>query len=475
MVIDMQEERLDSIEALEQFLAGTAGVSPRLPGGEAARQAHVQRVLGRFGYAALSRRHKGVVVRYLQHTSGYSRQHLVRLIGRFVAHTPLGQRRAPVAGFYRRYTEADVLLVAHTDALHDTPSGPAAKRLFERAWQLYGDARYERLAAISVAHLYNLRATARYQGARVNWQGTRATKTVAIGVRRAPRPEGRAGFIRIDSVHQGDRDGAKGVYHINAVDCVTQWEVVASCERISEAYLLPVLTELLAAFPFTILGVHADNGSEYVNHRVARLLGKLNAELTRSRPRHSNDNALVETKNGAVVRKFLGYSHIPQRFAAPVNAFCRDYLNPYLNLHRPVPVRPGARRCQGQGPQALPAAPRTDSAREARQSEPGVPQPAPRPHLASPAGTGARPERQCGRRAATQGPRGVVRIHQPTAHPSRRLTPVHEPVQMCTARLTPGSRLNAHAFPWIAAGQRWRVAHRLPTGRRLYTSTPAPN
>jgi transposase InsO family protein len=335
MVIDMQEERLDSIEALEQFLAGTAGVSPRLPGGEAARQAHVQRVLGRFGYAALSRRHKGVVVRYLQHTSGYSRQHLVRLIGRFVAHTPLGQRRAPVAGFYRRYTEADVLLVAHTDALHDTPSGPAAKRLFERAWQLYGDARYERLAAISVAHLYNLRATARYQGARVNWQGTRATKTVAIGVRRAPRPPGRAGFIRIDSVHQGDRDGAKGVYHINAVDCVTQWEVVASCERISEAYLLPVLTELLAAFPFTILGVHADNGSEYVNHRVARLLGKLNAELTRSRPRHSNDNALVETKNGAVVRKFLGYSHIPQRFAAPVNAFCRDYLNPYLNLHRP--------------------------------------------------------------------------------------------------------------------------------------------
>jgi len=335
MVIDMQEERLDSIEALEQFLVGTAGVAPRVPGGEAARQAHVQRVLGRFGYAGLPRRHKGVVVRYLQHTSGYSRQHLVRLIGRFAVHAPLGQRRAPVAGFYRRYTEADVLLMAHTDALHDTPSGPAAKRLFERAWQLYGDGRYERLAAISVAHLYNLRATARYQGARVNWQGTRAGKAVSIGVRRAPRPEGRAGFIRIDSVHQGDRDGAKGVYHINAVDCVTQWEVVASCEKISEAYLLPVLGELLEAFPFTILGVHADNGSEYINHRVARLLAKLNAELTKSRPRHSNDNALAETKNGAVVRKFLGYSHIPQRFAAAVNAFCRQALNPYLNLHRP--------------------------------------------------------------------------------------------------------------------------------------------
>ena len=331
----MQEERLESIEALEEFLAATAGLSPRVPGGESARQAHVQRVLGRLGYARLSRRHKGVVVRYLQHTSGYSRQHLVRLIGRFVSHAPLGQRHAPVAGFARRYTEADVRLLAHTDALHDTPSGLAARRLFERAWRLYGDARYERLATISVSHLYNLRASARYRQARGHWQGTRAGRAVAIGVRRAPRPEGRAGFIRIDSVHQGDQDGAKGVYHINAVDCVTQWEVVASCEKISEAYLLPVLAEMLATFPFTILGVHADNGSEYINRRVAALLDKLNAELTKSRPRQANDNALVEAKNGAVVRKFLGYSHIPQRFAAQVNAFCRDYLNPYLNLHRP--------------------------------------------------------------------------------------------------------------------------------------------
>lgn len=331
----MQEERLDSIERLEQFLEGTAGVSPRVTGGESERQAHVRRVLKRFGYKTLSRRDKGVVVRYLQHTSGYSRQHLVRLIGRFVSNAPLGQRKAPVAGFYRRYTEADVILLAQTDTLHDTPSGLAAKRLFQRAWQIYGDARYERLAGISVAHLYNLRATPRYQDVRVQWQGTRAGKAVSIGVRRAPRPEGRAGFIRIDSVHQGDQDGAKGVYHINAVDCVTQWEVVATCEKISEAYLLPVLAEMLAAFPFTIQGVHADNGSEYINHRVAAMLNKLNAEFTKSRPRRSNDNALAETKNGAVVRKFLGYSHIPQRFAAQVNDFCREYLNPYLNLHRP--------------------------------------------------------------------------------------------------------------------------------------------
>ena len=140
----------------------------------------------------------------------------------------------------------------------------------------------------------------------------------------------------MDSVHQGDQDGLKGVYHINAVDCVTQYEGVATCERISEAFLIPVLDALLQSFPFVILGFHSDNGAEYINRDVAKLLNKLLIEeQTKSRSRHCNDNAQAESKNGAIVRKHLGYSHIPQRFAAPVNDFCRDYLNPYLNFHRP--------------------------------------------------------------------------------------------------------------------------------------------
>ena len=154
-------------------------------------------------------------------------------------------------------------------------------------------------------------------------------------VKRRDQPNGMPGYIRIDSVHQGDQDGVKGVYHINAVDCVTQFQLVASCEKISEAYLLPVIQQLLEGFPFVILGFHADNGSEYINYQVARLLEKLLIEFTKSRPRHSNDNALAESKNGAVVRKHLGYAHIPQRFAAQVNAFCADFLNPYVNFHRP--------------------------------------------------------------------------------------------------------------------------------------------
>lgn len=76
-------------------------------------------------------------------------------------------------------------------------------------------------------------------------------------------------------------------------------------------------------------------GSEYINKTVAALLEKLRVEFTKSRPRHSNDNGLAETKNGAIVRKHLGYSHIPQRFAQEVNRFCREFLNPYVNFHRP--------------------------------------------------------------------------------------------------------------------------------------------
>lgn len=139
-------------------------------------------------------------------------------------------------------------------------------------------------------------------------------------------------------MHQGDQDGAKGVYHINAVDCVIQWELVATCEKITEAYLLPVIAALLEDLPFRILGFHADNGSEYINHKVAKMLDKLTVEFTKSRPRHSNDNGLAETKNRAIIRKHLGYSYIPQRFATEINAFCAEYLNPYLNFHRPCLV-----------------------------------------------------------------------------------------------------------------------------------------
>lgn len=335
MVIDMNETRVCSLEQLQAFLDGTAQVQFLPFEGDDTRYAHIEAALRRFGYRRLGRKHKGVALRYLVRTTGYSRQQVTRLVRQFLDRGGIAKRyRSPAKGFARKYTAADVALLAETDTLHDTLSGPATRHLMQRAFALFGDIRYARLATISVAHLYNLRAATGYRARRRRWAKTQPT-TLAIGSRRAPQPEGRPGFVRIDSVHQGEQDGVKGVYHINVVDCVTQWEVVATCEKLSEAHLLPVLAALLAAFPFLLLGFHADNGSEYLNHQLARLLEKLRVEFTKSRPRHSNDNGLAETKNGAVVRKCFGYSHIPQRFAAQINAFCAEHLNPYLNFHRP--------------------------------------------------------------------------------------------------------------------------------------------
>lgn len=335
MVIDMNETKLTTLEQLRQFLAGTLTVEFRPVATDETRYRHIAEVLRRFRYAGLKRPDKGVVLRYLERTTDYSRQQLTRLVGRCLGGERLRKRyRPPARGFARKFTAQDRVLLAHTDLLHGTLSGPATRQIMRRALEVFGDTRYARLATISVGHLYNLRQEAGYQRQRRHWTKTHGV-SLPIGQRRAPAPDGRPGFIRIDSVHQGDQDGIKGVYHINAVDAVTQWELVATCEKLSEAYLLPVIRTLLAGFPFEVLGFHADNGSEYINYKVARLLEKLRVEFTKSRPRHSNDNGLVETKNGAVVRKQLGYSHIPQHFATRVNAFCTEFLNPYLNFHRP--------------------------------------------------------------------------------------------------------------------------------------------
>jgi transposase InsO family protein len=335
MVIDMNDSRIGTLEQLRRFLDGTLDVQFAPASDAASRYGHIARVVRRFGYAHLPRADKQVVLRYLGATSGYGPAQVKRLVARALAGEPLVRRyRAPPQAYARRYTEADVRLLAAVDTAFGTLSGPATVHVLRRALDQYADRRFERLARLSVSHLYNLRASRTYERQRVIRTATRPS-TNPIGTRRAPAPAGRAGFIRIDSVHQGDLDGAKGVYYVNAVDCVTQWQAVACCERISEAYLLPVLEQLLASFPFAIRGFHADNGSEYINGRVADLLEKLHAEFTKSRPRRSNDNALAETKNGAVVRKLFGYGHIPQHHAQAINAFCAEYVNPWLNLHRP--------------------------------------------------------------------------------------------------------------------------------------------
>jgi transposase InsO family protein len=269
--------------------------------------------------------------------TGMSRAQVARLIAQQQGAGVVRAAQFERTKFATRYTPADVILLAYVDRAHGNLSGPATRRILEREYGEYGQAAYERLAGISVAHLYRLRGTKEYRKRNTSYQPTRPTK-VPIGERRKPQPSGVPGFLRIDTVHQGDQDGRKGLYHINAVDEVTQWEVVTSTPQISELWLLPVLEAMLAQFPFVIRGFHSDNGSEFLNYSVARLLEKLRIEQTKSRAYRSGDNGLVEAKNGAVIRKLIGYGHIEPKFATAMDQFHREHLNPYVNFHRPCAV-----------------------------------------------------------------------------------------------------------------------------------------
>jgi transposase InsO family protein len=333
-MLTLMTNRIWTLEQVRAFLEGTGEVDFTLPV-RAERQAWVERTLAGLAYWRLRRKERGMVRAYLGRVTGLSRAQVARLIAQYQKTGRVeDRRRAPAKPFRTLYTAQDAALLAEVDSWHGTLSGPATKKLCERQFLVFGDRRFERLSRISVAHLYNLRRTQSYRRKRGVVTKTKSVQ-VPIGQRRAPRPEGRPGFLRVDSVHSGDWDGVKGLYIVNMVDEVTQTEHMAAVPRLNEACLLPELERLLVEFPFQILAFHSDNGSEYVNYTVAELLNKLLVDFTKSRPRRSNDNALVESKNGSVVRKHLGHAHIPAGAAAAVNVWLREHLCPYLNFHRP--------------------------------------------------------------------------------------------------------------------------------------------
>lgn len=327
----MDDKQIQTLEQIKQFVESSQGIDFN---GLNLKEKYqwTEEVLKKFKYQWLKRNGKGILRRYIEKVTGYSRSQVARLVGRYQESGRLRVTEYHRHRFSEKYTMAEIALLAKTDELHGWLSGPATKRILEREWAVYGHAQFEKISGISVAQIYNLRHSNRYRVKRYIH-----TKPVVsrIGERTKPEPQGCPGHIRVDTVHQGDDKRQKGVYHINAVDEVTQWEIVASVSRITEYDLEPLLEDMLNQFPFRIKGFHSDNGGEYVNRTVANLLNKLLIRFTRSRPRRPDDNGLVESKNGSVIRKNLGYAHIPQGCASLLNVYHRENLNPYINFHRP--------------------------------------------------------------------------------------------------------------------------------------------
>jgi len=329
----MDDSQITTLEQIQKILESSTELAFKGLRREAI-YGWIESVLKRFDYFRLGKKDKGLVKAYIKRMSGLSRAQVTRLVWRKLKSGTIKPSYEKCHRIAAKYTMRDHELLAATDNLHGRLSGPATRRILERAFYVYGDKRFERLKEISSAHIYNLRGSRTYL---LRAQTIAKTKSVSIsiGIRRKPEPQGRPGYIRVDTVHQGDLNGKKGVYHINLVDAVTQWEIVVCVEAISESCLEPVLAIALALFPFWIVNFHSDNGSEYINSVIAKLLNRLLIEQTKSRANRTNDNALVEGKNGSVIRKHMGYSHIEQKYAPLINRFYLEHFNTYLNFHRP--------------------------------------------------------------------------------------------------------------------------------------------
>lgn len=332
MTTMFNDEDIDTVAQLEPFLAATGAFALGFTGTRNQRARWIYEHLVRFGYQTLGRKDKGILLRYICASTGLTDEAIDDHIAAY-------KRGKKLCLSYVRhalpiiYTDADREWLAEVDNATGRLSGNLTAQFCADQFTA-GDAEFLRLRHVSSATIYRLRTSKRYN-LRVLHVGRTKSTTVPIGQRRKPKPNGKAGFIRVDTVHQGDLGKEKGVYHINLVDEVTQWEVLVAVEEISESIMEDVLEVAMTLFPFVIKNFHSDNGGEYINYIVATLLNKLHIHQTKSRARHHNDNGLVEGKNAAVVRKEMGHWHIRGIYAPRINVFYRDHLIPYLNFYRP--------------------------------------------------------------------------------------------------------------------------------------------
>ena len=328
----MNDSEVVTLDQVEKFLKASEGWKFKGLDREG-KYKWLEKAINRFEYHERRKKEKGLLRRYMMLITGFSKAQLERLIKQQLSTGDIKTAWGLHNKFPVIYTKEDIELLAETDNLHERLAGPATKNILERELQ-FGDIRYKRLSGISVSHIYNLRESPSYRFKALTVSRTKSVQ-VAIGKRGKPNPNGKPGHLRVDTVHQGDLDGVKGVYHINMVDEVTQWQIIACVEAISETWLEDVLEAAILMFPFLIRGFHSDNGGEYINKQVAGMLGGLLIKQSKSRAGRCNDNALVEGKNGSVIRKHMGHWHIERRHADGIHGFYMEYFNIYLNYHRP--------------------------------------------------------------------------------------------------------------------------------------------
>src|SRR5215208_5413325 len=193
-------ERLTLAEMAE-FVTSNQGVDWQATEQQAV-YGFIGRVLKNQRYSRVRKSQRGVVRAFLLRVTGLSRAQLTRLIQQWMETRQIERKPKRRPSFKRHYTQSDIALLAEVDAAHEDLSGPAVRHLLNRELEVFGNEKFRRLARISVSHIYNLRKSSGYRKLRVRVEHTKA-RQISIGERRKPDPQGRPGYIRVDTVHQG--------------------------------------------------------------------------------------------------------------------------------------------------------------------------------------------------------------------------------------------------------------------------------
>lgn len=322
----MNDSRLTNITQLKKFLKGTEKLDLSLRDGSIEEKYQfIDETIDRIDYRHLNKKGKRTVVNYLKKFTGYQPAQLYRLIKR-AKYGKLKRKKYSRKNPNRKYSSHDIKLLEKTDELHLRLSEKATQEILRRESEVFGKDQYDNLKKVSHSHVTNLRQSPVYKR---TWVNDTQSRQLPIGIAMKPQNYGKPGSIRVDTVHQRD------IYHINSVDEITQWEVGIAVPQICQRCIIPAFQIILNQYPFIIFNFHSDRGSENINYKVCQLLEKATIKQTKSRPRKPNDNALVETKNGSVIRKNMGWTHINQALCDQINNYYKNYFNVYLNYHRP--------------------------------------------------------------------------------------------------------------------------------------------
>lgn len=147
----------------------------------------------------------------------------------------------------------------------------------------------------------------------------------------------RPGFLEADLVsHSGESSFGEFIFSLNLTDIFSAWVETQAVMGKGQAGMLSAVEKLSGRFPFKVLGMDSDNGSEFINYHLFYWCEKREIQFTRSRPYKKDDNAHIEQKNWTHVRKFMGWDRYDtQEALEALNDLYDNELCLFMNLFQP--------------------------------------------------------------------------------------------------------------------------------------------